>query len=160
MRNYNNMYGKAYALNSASVFCFKSSRKNSKCSDIINIIHPITKNDKIPDENIIYHFINTLEKIVYYSLQNNRHLELSTYVNINKNACFINANNNIYHDVENNRYNFQRVKFSSIESCINFLFSVYNLIYPYNKISVKTLYNNSSIKYLINEYYKESEKND
>lgn len=150
------MYDKAYALNSASVFCFKSSRKNSKCSDVINIIHLITKDDKISDENIIYQFINTLEKIVYYSLQNNKYLELSAYVNVNKNASFINANNNIYHDVENYCYNFQRIKFSSIESCINFMFSIYNLIYPYNEISTKTLYTNSSIKYLINKYYKGS----
>lgn len=158
MRNYNNMYDKAYALNMASVLCFKSSRKNSKCSDTINILHLINNNDdgKISDERILQQFINTLEKIVYYSLQNNKHLELSVYVNVNKNACFINANNKIYHDVENNRYNFQRVKFSSIESCINFLFSIYDLIYTYNEISKKTLYNNSSIKYLINKYYKGS----
>ena len=66
--------------------------------------------------------------------------------------------NEIYQDIEKNRYAFQRVTFYSIESCINYVFNIYSLIYPYNKISYKTLHNNASIRYMINQYYKGTSK--
>ena len=41
-----------------------------------------------------------------------------------------------------------------MEQTINFVYDIYNLIYPYNTLSLDTIYNDPSIKYFIKEYYK------
>ena len=152
MNNYNTIYQN----NSGFIFCYKSTRKNAKTSDIIMINHLISHDktvNKISDDKILDHFISTIDKIIYYSKQFN-HIELSCYLDIFQQVEYKNANNEIYHDAEKHRYAFQRVQFYNIESCINYVFNIYCLIYPYNKISYKTLHNNASIRYLINQYYK------
>ena len=153
-RNYNSDYDTFYQNNTAIIFCYKSSRKNSRSSDIITINHLANqKPDRtVSDDRIMQQITSTMEKIVYYCKQYKR-IELSCYIDVSKQAEYENANNAIYHDIENQRYSFQRVTFSSIEQCISFVFSVYCLIYPYNKISKKTLFNNASINYFINQYY-------
>lgn len=152
MNNYNTVYKN----NSGFIFCYKSSRKNAKTSDIIMINHLISHDktvNKISDDKILYQFISTIDKIIYYSKQFN-HLEISCYLQIFKQVEYENANNKMHQDIEKNRYSFQRVTFYNIESCINYVFNIYSLIYPYNKISYKTLHNNASIRYMINQYYK------
>ena len=152
MNNYNTIYQN----NSGFIFCYKSTRKNAKTSDIIMINHLISHDktvNKISDDKILDQFISTIDKIIYYSKQFN-HIELSCYLDIFQQVEYKNANNEIYHDAEKHRYAFQRVQFYNIESCINYVFNIYCLIYPYNKISYKTLHNNASIRYLINQYYK------
>jgi len=156
MKNYSDMYNKAYALNAASIFCYKSSRKNSKCSDIISVNHLINhvEDRKISDDRIIQQIADTVAKIVYYSMQYKKHLEVTAYVDTFKNYTCENANNDLYHGIEDQRYCFQRVTFSSIEQCINFIFSVYALIYPYNEIKISRLHDDPSIRYYINKFYR------
>ena len=151
MNNYNTVYQN----NSGFMFCYKSTRKNAKTSDIIMINHLITNkpDHKISDDRIMDQIISTIDKIIYYSKQF-KHLELSCYLNIFQQVEYKNSNNKIYQDVDKHRYAFQRVQFYNIESCINYVFNIYSLIYPYNKISYKTLHNNASIRYMINQYYK------
>lgn len=152
MNNYNTIYQN----NSGYIFCYKSTRKNAKTSDIIYINHLISHDktvNKISDDKILDQFISTIDKIIYYSKQF-KHLELSCYLDIFKQVEYENANNKIHQDIEKNRYAFQRVQFYNIESCINYVFNIYCLIYPYNRISYKTLHNNASIRYMINQYYK------
>ena len=154
-----NNYNTAYQNNTGFILCYKSSRKNSKTSDLINIGHLINNDPdhKISDDRIIEQIINTMDKIIYYAKQFN-HIELSCYLYIFQQVEYKNANKEIYHDAEKHRYAFQRVPFYSIESCINYVFNLYSLIYPYNRISYKTLHNNASIKYMINQYYKGTSK--
>ena len=150
MNNYNTVYQN----NSGFIFCYKSTRRNAKTSDIIMINHLISnkQDHKISDDRIIDQIISTIDKIIYYAKQFN-HIELSCYLDIFQQVEYKNANNEIYHDAEKHRYAFQRVQFYNIESCINYVFNIYSLIYPYNKISYKTLHNNASIRYMINQYY-------
>lgn len=153
----NELYNKAFTINAASILLYKSNRKNSICSDIISVNHLINHADirRISDERIIQQFAGTLEKIVYTSLQFNRHLELSVYMDYGKNSSFTNANKELYNTWEHVRFSWQRVKFSSLEECINFLYGVYCLIYPYNEINLSnTIYNDPSVKYYINMYYR------
>ncbi len=153
----NNLYNKAFAINAASIYMFKSGRKNSICSDTISINHLInhTENRRVDDERIIQQFIDTLESIVFTSLDFKKHLELSVYMDYGKNSSYINANKELYNTWEDIRFSWQRVQFSSIEQCINFLYSIYCLIYPYNEINLSnTIYNDPSVKYYINMYYK------
>ena len=153
MSNYSNTYNTFYQNNAASILCFKSSRKNSKCSDVISINHLINQETdrRVSDDKILDQIIGTTEKIVYYCKQY-KHIELSCYIDVFKQIEY--ENNETCHGVEDHHYCFQRVIFSSIERCINFVFSVYCLIYPYNKIDRNTLHNNASIRYFINKYYR------
>lgn len=153
---YNEMYNRAFCNNAASIMLYKYSRKNAKCSDIISVNHLINHSDsrKIDDERIIQQFINILEKVVFQSLEYNKHLEISVYLDTGKNSSYENASGETYKTTEYLRFCFQRCKFSSIEQAINFLYSVFCLIYPYNEINLENeIHNNASIKYLIKKYY-------
>lgn len=137
-------------INGMTLFVYKSSRSNSK-SDMLNVFHLISENKRIHDDRIISQFVGTLESVVYHSMKYNKHLEITAYVTQAKKEAFINSNDDLYCTTKDIHYNFQRVKFSSIEQCINFLFSLYCLIYPYNEISLSNeIYSNPSVKYLIN----------
>lgn len=155
MKNYSDTYNTFYKNNAASIFCYKSSRKNAKCSNVINIDYLINRETdrRVSDNRIMDQIAGTIEKIVCYCKQH-AHIELTCYVDVFKQIEYKNANEEIYHGVEGQRYNFQRVIFTGIEQCINFIFSVYCLIYPYNKIDHNTLHSNASIRYFINKYYR------
>lgn len=156
MNNYSELYNTAFRVNAASIIMYKSSRKNAKCSDIISINHLINnKTDrKIPDDRILEQFINIVEKVVYTAAGFNNHIELTVNLDSAKNSQYKNVNGETYKTWESNYYTWYRVKCSSVESCINFLYKVFYLIYPYNELNLEnTIYNNPSIKYLIKKYY-------
>ena len=48
----------------------------------------------------------------------------------------------------------QRDNYSSLEMFINHLYRLFLVIYPYTKLDIQTIYNNTSINYLIRDYYK------
>ena len=153
---YNEMYNRAFVNNAASILLYKSSRKNAKCSDIISVNHLINHSDnrKISDERIIQQFVEVLEKIVFQSLEYNKHIEVSVFLDTGKNSSYENASNETYKTTEYLQFGWNRCKFSSIEQAINFLYSVFCLIYPYNEINLENgIYNNSSVKHCIKKYY-------
>ena len=143
------MYNEPHNQNGAMLFCYKSRRKNAK-SEMININHLISKNG-MKDEKIINQFINTLSSVFAISEKYNKNIEISCYVSKFKKASY--ENENLYCTSEKLNYKFSREKFYSFESCVNFIFSIYNLIYPYNEISINDIYNDKSIKYIISKYY-------
>ena len=153
---YDNNYGTNFKSNAMSIIIYKSKRKNSISSDFINVNHLITqtKNRKLTDDSIINQFVNTIDKLVHESLQFNGNLELSAYITVFKNEHYQGVTQVDYHKNDDIRYSFNRNKFYSLEQCINFVFSLYYLIYPYNTISLSQgVYTNSSIKHIINKYY-------
>ena len=86
-----------------------------------------------------------------------KHIEVSSYVSISKKSCFINANNNNYTENQIITYKFDRKVLYSCEQLINYIYSMYFMLYPENKLSYNTLYDNASAKKLINNYYNEKE---
>lgn len=154
MSIYSKTYNTFYKDNAACIFCYKSGRKNSKCSDAINIRHLISQeyDSRVSDDRIMDQISGTIAKIVNYCARY-KHIELSCYVNVFKQVEYENANKETYHGVECEHYYFQRIAFSSIEQCIDFVFSVYCQVYPHNKISRNTLHNNVNVIYFINQYY-------
>lgn len=148
------MYNKGFKNNAMTIFQYKSNRKNSISSNAINVHHLISKEIKLRDDRIIQQFVGTLETIVYNSLKFNKNLELTAYVGSFKNGSFINADGNLYCETQDLRYVFRRVKFLNLEECINFLFSLYCLIYPYNELNLKEdIYRNPNVRYFINMFY-------
>lgn len=155
MNSTTDRYKIPYSLNAASILLYKSSRKNAKCTDFINIDHLINheKDRRVNDERILQQLAGTVETIVYNSLAFDKHLEFKCVVHTFKAASYLNANNEIYHTVEYITVDRARNKYNSIEQAINEVFDIYALIYPYNEISRKTVFNDPSIKYFINMYY-------
>ena len=155
MNNTTDRYKTPYSLNVASILLYKSSRKNAKCTDFINIHHLINheKDRRVDDEIILQQLVGTVEAIVYESLAFDKHLEFKCFMHTFKSVSYLNANNEIYHTVEDINVDRARNKYNSIEQVINEVFNIYALIYPYNEISRKTVFNNPSIKYFINMYY-------
>lgn len=137
-----------------NMFMHKSTRKNAEISNIIKIINVCST-----DENILYSLIGTLEKTLYY-VKKYKHIEVSAYVSINKESCFINANNNNYTENQIITYKFNRQELYSCEQLINYIYSMYCLLYPENKLSYNNIYDNASVKSIINNYYKEVKRND
>lgn len=142
------------SLNMCNIFMHKSKRKNAEISDIIKVLN--TYNN---DNDILYQLIGTLEKVLFY-VKKYKHIEISSYVSLNKESSFINANNNNYIENQIITYRFNRRVLYSCEQLINYIYSMYCMLYPENKLSYNTLYDNSSIKKFINDYYKEVKKND
>lgn len=136
-----------------SMFMYKSTRKNSETSDIIKIINVCST-----DENILYNLIGTLEKTLCY-VKKYKHIEVSSLVSINKESSFINANNNNYTENQIITYRFDRRVLDSCEQLINYIYSMYCLLYPENKLSYNTIYDNAIINSIINNYYKGVKRN-
>ena len=148
-------YDTYYQSNAATIYLHKSSRKNAKISDGININHLINKrNDrKVDDDKILMQLVGVIEKIVYNSLKFNKHLEISFYSDIFKQTQYINVDGDLYKGVEDTQIYEIRHELNSLEHCINRVYDLFGLIYPYNHLNRKELFNNSSIKYFINLYY-------
>lgn len=137
--------------NAAGIYMYKSARKNSRWIHI-PVYHLISKeNEYISDERIIDQFIGVIEKMAAYARKHN-HIDFDASINFDKNTQYINANNSIYRDTERIYISIPRVECSSIETCINRLYSVFALIYPYNTLNLRELHNNPSIRYIINKF--------
>lgn len=139
-------------LNMCNIFMYKSTRKNAEISDNIEILNAYNT-----DEKILHQLIGTLEKVLFYA-KKYKHIEVSSLISINKESCFINANNNNYIENQIITYRFDRRVLYSCEQLINYIYSMYCMLYPGNKLSYNTLYDNVSVKKFINDYYKEVKK--
>ena len=142
------------SLKMCTIFMYKSKRKNAEISEIIKVLNAYNT-----DDDILYQLIGTLEKTLFY-VKKYKHIEVSYLVSINKESCFINANNNNCTENQIITYRFDRKVLYSCEQLINYIYSMYCMLYPENKLSYNTLYDNSSIKKFINDYYKEVKRND
>lgn len=143
-------------MNGITIFAYKSSRKNAKSSKPIRINELIGKEEKISDEAILDQMIGTIEKITRYSIDNteHRHLELSASCSIEKKSNYKRYVGDIegYDTTEKIIYYFNRNRIYSINNTINFIYFLYCMVYPYNKLHKSTLYDNPSIRYYMNLY--------
>lgn len=141
-------YESYYKYNSAIIVCWKSKRRNSKCSDAIMINHLISQeeNGKVSDKRILQQLINVAEKAASYCKEYNN-IFLSVDLNIYKRCQYAN-----YQGIEASNFYNPSVKFGGIEKLIHYLFNLFTLIYPYNTLSIKTVFEDCSIKYIIENY--------
>lgn len=150
---YDPNYENYYYNNSAGLFISKSNRKNAK-TEYFSIHHLINQNEnkKISDDRIIQQFINTLDTCINQFIRYGRKMYFSSVVTTHKQVTFINANNNLYHTLEELNH-YEERHFYSIEQFINELYRIYSLIYPYHTISKNDIFKNKSINYFINNWY-------
>lgn len=147
-----------WSLNAASIIMYKSSRKNAKCSNIINIVHLATNSSdgKVSDSRIVSQFVDVLDKVLAYSLSVNGHLELSVFGATYKASAYIDANKDMYHTTEKIPLRCDRKRYYSFEQVVNQVYYLFCMVYPYNMSHIGTdIYGNASVKHMINKYYEE-----
>ncbi len=142
--------------NTCQIYAYKSSRKNASIISDVTMRHLITKNENgaCDEETILNYFVDVISQLVNdirYSA--NRYIELTTYVSLKRLTTYNNANNELHSHNYTIHIDNKRIKFSSIESAINYLYDILLLIYPYTRLDLVDLYNHPSIKYYINLYY-------
>lgn len=137
--------------NSINLYICKSTRKNAK----IEIVD-CKQFFKINNEKAIDKIVNTVEKIIFMQKKLNAK-DIIIYGSLSKQieTNFINANNQEYNTSDIRGLRLPLQMFCSIESLINFLYDCVMILNPNLTLHVKTLFDNPSIKYVINNYYHE-----
>lgn len=153
-RLYKDTYNTPYQSNGAYILFYKNDRKNSKILFDMGINHLITKSKdrKVSDESILNQLITALEKIVYECKPNGKYIRYKASIDTWKKADYINAMGETFHDTEYCFYTMSNCRYD-IETIINNLYDILALIYPYNTLSKKTIFANSSVNYYINKWY-------
>lgn len=123
--------------------------------DDITIRHliPTQGEQTINDDDILNYFISIVEK-AYYTLIKCKSINIRHWMSYGHETHYINANNEWYEHITMLKTMSQRDNYSSIEQLINHLYRIFLVIYPYTKLDIKTIYDNTSIRYFIAEYYK------
>lgn len=140
--------------NICTLFAYKSDRKNAKIISDITIRHLITqnKNEQISDEHILQYFSGIVGQLVY-DIKNTKTINITTYTSIDTITSYRNANNAMYSHKHTIRLDNKRKKFYSIEQCINYLYDIILLLYPYTQLDINTVYSNEGIRHFIKLYY-------
>ena len=147
---------KIWENNICFIYAYKSDRKNAKIISDVTMHHLIThqENGCIDEERILNYFAGIIGQLVTDIKFSAKSINISTYTYIDKLTTYINADSELHSHNHTLRLNNQHVKFSSIEQLINYLYDILLLIYPYTRLDLNTIYNDTSIKYFINLYYK------
>lgn len=144
------LYNYAFVNNAATIYFYKSSRKNAKIIKTYHINHLITKNNdrKISNERMKSHFLEMLEYLSHYSKPN----DINICVNCNewKNAI---------HDGEKKTQNFcwttNRLHFDNFPGAAHWLyFNLFCRIYPYCEIDFADIETDNNVKYLYSQWKK------
>lgn len=149
------LYNMPYVVNAFSMYLFKSDRKNSKIINSLSVNHLINKQDdrKVSDTSILKQLVNQFSSVVYSCLKDH-YIRYNCYMDIGRATQYLNADNQLYKTLDIRQYHFNR-KCITIEQFLNDLYDLFMLIYPYSELSIKTVFNDTSIRYFINQWYKQ-----
>lgn len=141
--------------NDCTIFAFKSDRKNATVISEITLRHLITHNDNgcLNESTIENYFVGIIAQLVYDIKYHACTINITTLTTINHMTSYWNCNSELYNHYHDIHINECRKHFFSIEQLINHIYNILLLVYPYTRLDIKTIYNNSSIKYYINLYY-------
>ena len=142
------LYNFAFINNAATVYFYKSSRKNAKIIKAYRLNHLITKNNdrKISNERLKSHFLNLIEYVSYYSKPNN--IDISVDCNEWKNAIIDGKK-----DVQCWCWKTGRIHFDNFTEAAHWLyFNLFCRIYPYCEIDFTEIEMDPSYKYFLNEF--------
>ena len=146
---------KPWENNDVIIFAYKSDRKNAKIISQITLRHLITHNENgcISEDKILDYFIGVIGQLATDIKFSSNTINITTYAHIDRITTYINANSELHTHLHTMRLYNRRVKLSSFEELINYLYDYLLLVYPYTRLDLNTIYSNSSIKYFINLYY-------
>lgn len=147
-----------YQSNGATVYVYKSARLNSKLESfsINHLIGNIHGDRKISDESILLQFIDSVDRLYYFRDKYDkyhRNIYVAAHCTYFKQAvrkCV----NGYYGRASVCYRTFDKHKYHTFEQMLNFLLEVYNTVYPYNTLDSYTVFENPSVAYYINKWYK------
>lgn len=141
-----------YDSNYVDFFIYKSMRKNAKCYGMVHCLHLIGKNEQISDDIILSYFCSKLDEIITLTKQTD-----NIYISWNEGYCkpthYINTNNEWYEHNYMFRIHHNKEDYHIIENFINELYRLFMDIYPYSKLDIRTIHENSSVRYIIDKWY-------
>lgn len=145
----------AWKNNMCVIYAYKSDRKNAKIISEVTMRHLISHNENncVDESHIMDYFAGIVAHIVTDIKQSANTINISAYTMIGHATTYVNANNELYTREHTKRIKNCRLKFYSIEDLINYLYDRLLDVYPYTRLDINDIYNNSSIKYHINLYY-------
>ena len=135
--------------NAINLYVCKSTRKNAKIEMV-----DCRQFFEIDNEKAIEKIVDTTQKIIYTA----KTLDAKQIIidgNLSKqfDVAYQNANKQDYNTTDIRGIRLSQHIFCSIESLINFLYDCIMILNPSLTLSVKTLFENPSVKYTINQYY-------
>lgn len=136
------------------IMCHKSHIKNAKCAQY-NFYHfnPISPEQKNKEIAKITSFLASV--IAQYKKWNSTELNVSFNIRLTRQEEYINANGELHQKDCDIYVNRPRYTYHSIEAFIKEVLNVMKIADPTILISQKELFENPSIKYLINRWYHE-----
>lgn len=144
----------AFYNNVAHLWLYKSNRKNATIVGAVDMRHLITKSDnrQLTDDKIMSYFITTIEYTLYF-IKQAKQINVRCWYEYGHITQYKNANGDNYEHVTMLKTASQRESYYSFEQLINHIYRLFLIVYPYSKLDIQDIYNNSSIKYFINQYY-------
>lgn len=135
--------------NAINLYVCKSTRKNAK----IEIVD-CKQFFEIDNEKAIEKIVDTTQKIIYAAKTlGTKQIIIDGSLSKQFDVAYQNADKQDYNTADIRGVRFSQQIFYSIESLINFLYDCIMILNPSLAVSVKTLFENPSVKYTINQYY-------
>lgn len=142
------LYNFAFVNNAATVYFYKSSRKNAKIIKAYNINHLIARDNdrRISSDRMKSHFLDMLEYVSYYSQPNN--IDISIDCNEWKNAII-----NGERKTQNWCWETGRIHFNNFTEAAHWLyFNLFCRIYPYCEIDFTEIEMNPTYKCFMEKF--------
>lgn len=141
-------YNYAFLDNFATVFFYKSSRKNAKILKDYHVRHLISKDNdrKISNERMKSYFLELLENVSYYSKSNDINISV---------LCLEHKNAIINGEKETQGWGWEtgRIHFDNFTTAAHWLyFNLFCRIYPYCEIDFTEIEMDPSYKYFLKEF--------
>lgn len=144
------LYNFAFVNNAATIYFYKSNRKNAKIIKDLNINHLITRDStrKIAPDKMKDEFLLILEYISCYTAP--AHIDISIYCNEWKNAIIDSKK-----ESQNWVWKTGRLHFDGFTTAAHYLyFNLFCRIYPYCETDFTEIETDSNYKYLEKEWRK------
>lgn len=148
-------YNFAFINNSATVYIYKSNRKNAKIVKCFNINHLITHDStrKVAPDKMKDQFLSILEPLSYYTEAGNINISVSCIEGKNAIINGGKCSQSWY-------WNTEKLHFDSFTTAAHWLyFNLFCRIYPYCEIDFTEIEMDNNYKFLLNEWKTEKEKN-
>lgn len=139
--------------NIASIFIYKSMRKNSKL-EMFNLYQweGAGTNGTVP-----YNLVSIIERVLIQSKEYGTSI-VKSYSTVYRDVMVKNADSKFIMIQQPISYNSAQVQFYSCENIINWVYNIWMQVHPDATLSLDDVYKNASISYFISRFYSDDAK--